>query len=236
MNRRRASGRMLLAALVFPLACAAPGRAQGADLRDIPVIEVPARPGSTLALFYSGDGGWAPLVRGVARVLVDSGVAVVGVNSRVYLEHGRNPDVAAADAVRLIQHYSSLWGRDSILLVGYSRGADLISFIANRLPAPFRNRVQLVAMLGPAERASFVFHWGDLLRERSRPEDIPILPEVHRLGSTRVLCLYGRDEVESLCPHVDTAHVDVVARDGKHSFDGDHAALGLAVLRARSER
>jgi len=160
----------------------------------------------------------------------------VGVNSRQYLEHARTPDSLAADAARLIEHYATLWRRDSVLLVGYSRGADLVSFIANRLPVSVRQRVQIVAMLGPAERASFVFHWGDLLRERSRPGDTPILPEVDRLRFTKVLCLYGRDEAETLCPRVDPARVDVVARDGKHSFDGDHAALGLEILRARAAR
>jgi type IV secretory pathway VirJ component len=187
-----------------------------------------------MALFLSGDGGWAKLVRDVSHVLVDSGIAVVGLNSRAYLGRRRTPDEIAADAARLIAHYRSAWGRDSVLLIGYSRGADIVPFIANRLPPSLRARVALVALRGPAERASFVFHWIDLVEERSKPTDTPIAPEIERLRGTRVLCLYGRDEVESLCRSAVGAEMDVVERSGKHSFDGNHPALAFAILHARA--
>ena len=51
-------------------------------VRDLPLIENPSpRPGRVLAVFLTGDGGWAMLDRSIARVLADSGISVVGFDS-----------------------------------------------------------------------------------------------------------------------------------------------------------
>ena len=56
-----------------------------AALGDLPVIEVPADPGSPpgdeFALMMSGDGGWAGLDQGVAAALTARGIPVIGLDS-----------------------------------------------------------------------------------------------------------------------------------------------------------
>jgi len=100
----------------------------------------------------------------------------------------------------------------------------------NRLPADLREQVRLVALLGPAERAAFVFQVGDWLGGAD-PGSRPVLPEVEQLAGTRVLCLYGKGEEGSLCPRLDAAAVAVVARDGSHHFAGDYQGLVEEILR-----
>jgi type IV secretory pathway VirJ component len=85
--------------------------------------------------------------------------------------------------------------------------------------------------LGPAERANFQFHWADLLTETSKPSDVPILPELERLRGTPMLCVYGKDEKESLCRLADTSAVRVDQRPGRHHFDGDYDAIATEILR-----
>ena len=184
-----------------------------------------------LGIMLTGDGGWAAIDKRIADDLAARGVAVVGFDSRSYLMKARTPGEAAADVARVIRHYTSQLGVQRVAIVGYSRGADIAPFIANRLPVALRERLVLIALLGPAERANFQFHWADLLSETSKPSDPPILPELERLRGTPVLCVYGADEKESLCRLADTSAVRVNKRPGRHHFDGDYDAIAAEILR-----
>ncbi len=186
---------------------------------------------TALAVFLSGDGGWAGVDRRISDDLAARGIAVVGLDSRSYLMKARTPDEAAADVARVIRRYTTQWAVQHVALIGYSRGADIAPFIANRLPRELRSELALVALLGPAERASFQFHWTDLLGDTSRPSDAPILPELERLRGTPVLCVYGKEEKESLCRLADTSAVRVDKRAGHHHFDGAYDAIAAEIIR-----
>jgi len=203
------------------------------DLSDLPlhVMATKTPPPIALAVVLTGDGGWAGIDRRIAQVLADHDVGVVGLDSRSYLMHGKTPDEAAADIGRIMKHYAVQWSPPRVAIVGYSRGADMAPFIVNRLPADLRQQVALIALLGPAERANFQFHWADMLTETSKPSDPPILPELEHLRGTLVLCVYGKDEKESLCRLADPTAVHVDRRDGRHHFDGDYDAIATEILR-----
>lgn len=236
---------------VFAAAClpaahahAQPEPAAGApaapDVRDLPLVEVPAAPATggaltpaqrTLALVVTGDGDWAALVKGISGTIAGSGTAVVGLKARAYLVTGkRTPDGTARDVERIARHYMARWNRDRLAILGYSRGADFAPFVAARLPADLRAKLVVVGMYGLADAASFEFHWADLVSDPKRPTDVPTAPELQRLRGVPMYCVYGSDEKNSGCRGADSTLVRQYARGGAHHFDGDYAALGgLAV-------
>src|SRR5207237_7371585 len=93
-----------------------------------------------------------------------------------------------------------------------------------------RARLDLVAMFGLATRASFIFHWSDLVRDTNRPTDLLVAPELARLRGTRMLCVYGSDETDSGCRDADPALIERVERTGGHHLDGDYAGLARLVI------
>ena len=223
----------LFVAAVAPRASYAQTARADDDVSALPlhVVATKTPPPIALAVVLTGDGGWAGIDRRIAEVLAAHDVGVVGLDSRSYLMHGKTPHEAAADIARVIRHYTAQWSPSHVAIVGYSRGADMAPFIVNRLPAALRQHISLVALLGPAERADFQFHWADLLTETSKPTDPPILPELERMRGTPVLCVYGQDEKESLCRLADTSAVRVDKRPGRHHFDGDYDAIANEILR-----
>jgi len=80
-----------------------------------------------------------------------------------------------------------------------------------------------VAFLGPVGRASFAFHLSDGIGAADSGSR-PVLPEAQQLTGVTLLSSYGKGEDRSLCPRLDPAHVDVVARDCGHHFAGDYRA------------
>jgi type IV secretory pathway VirJ component len=208
-----------------------------ASLSDLPVVEVPAQSitgqpaaarSDVFAIIMSGDGGWAGLDQDVAAALSARGIPVVGLDSLRYYWTARTPDGLAADTDRMIRYYTAHFGKQRVLLIGYSQGADVLPFALNRLPSASRARVALATVMGMSEHALFEFHLTSWVSDSdSGPAT---LPEVNRISGTPLLCIYGADENDSLCPQLDANRFKIVKLNGGHHFDGDYANLARQIL------
>jgi type IV secretory pathway VirJ component len=200
------------------------------SVRDLPLVELPAAGGSrTLAVVVSGDGGWANLDRQIGETLSQQGVSVVGVNSLKYFWRARTPDGAAADLSRILRHYMPAWGASRILLVGYSRGADVLPFMVSRLPEDLRDKVKLVALLGFSQRAGFELHLTDFFR--GSRSGLPTVPEIQKLRGMHVLCMYGSEETDSACRGLSPYLGSGIRLPGGHHFDGAYGEIARSILR-----
>ena len=210
------------------------------QLSDLPLVEVPTpddgagtppagRGQTTFAVLISGDGGWASIDKGIAKALVAQGVPVAGLDSLRYFWSERTPEGLATDLDRVIRYYAARWGRSKVILIGYSQGADVLPFALNRLPPGTRARVQLAALLGPGQKASFEFHVSNWIGPSG---DKPILPEARKLSASSTLCVYGESEKDSLCPDLSPAQARQLPLTGGHHFGGDYEALAGKILEA----
>lgn len=202
-------------------------------LADLPLVEIPATGPSTdtLAVIISGDGGWATIDREVGNALASHGVPVVGLNSLKYFWTRRTPDGAAKDLERILRHYLTAWIKAKALLIGYSRGADVLPFMANRLPQELITQTPVVVLLGPAHTVDFEFHLTDWFSSSTNTAAHPVLPEVQKLSATKILCVYGEEEADTLCKDLDPQRATVIRLKGGHHFEGDYDALAETILR-----
>jgi type IV secretory pathway VirJ component len=232
-----------------------------ASLSDLPIVEVPAQPiaaetssapaqttsapagaagsnapapaaapSDVFAILMSGDGGWAGIDQAVAAALSARGIPVVGLDSLRYYWTARTPSGVASDTDRMIRYYLAHFGKQRVLLIGYSQGADVLPFAVNRLPEATRAHVALTAVMGMSEHALFEFHLSSWVSDsNSGPAT---LPEISRITGMPVLCIYGADEDDSLCPKLDPSKYILVKLKGGHHFDGDYANLAHQILAA----
>ncbi|MGC3982583.1 MAG: AcvB/VirJ family lysyl-phosphatidylglycerol hydrolase [Steroidobacteraceae bacterium] len=205
------------------------------EVSDLPVTEVPAkRAGDELAILLTGDGGWAELDQELARDLSTSGVSVVALSSLQYFWQARTPQQAARDLSRLMAHYSQVWQRPKIRLLGYSFGADVLPAIINALPEADRASINSVGLLSLLPRTSFEIHvagWlGKVVGEQA------VRPEVEKLAAAGlpVTCVYGREDEDSLCRELPAHVAQVVVLPGGHACNDDHAAIVRAWLNKRA--
>jgi len=226
----------LLVAALLPSALAAQAVAPApadASVHGLPLIEIPTRrSGDALAVFLTGDGGFAELDKQIAQVLADSGIAVVALDTRAYLWQHRTPEETARDVARVARHYAEAWHRERIILAGYSHGADILPFAADRLPTDVASHVSLLAMLGLGTGASFQFHFADLLRDIRRKTDLPILPELQKLRGHPMLCIYGTEEDNSGCRDADSTLIARHPLPGDHHFDRAYATIAGIIAAA----
>lgn len=208
--------------------------AAGPDsLKDLPLVEVHTKGPEKdyFALILSGDGGWASIDRQIGEYFSTQGIRVVGLNSLKYFWSRKTPDQSGTDLGRIMKHYMQSWKKSGVLVVGYSRGADVAPFMVNRLPQPLQSRIRLLALLGLERQIDFKFHVLDLISSSSHPEELEVKPEMDQLTGIKTLCFYGSDETESLCPLLDRTKVAVIQLQGGHHFSGDYKSIAQQILK-----
>ncbi len=202
------------------------------EVADLPLVEVAAavRQGTDLmAILLTGDGGWAEIDKDVSAGLAGAGVPVVGWSSLDYYWTPRTPEAAAAALARVVRHYSRFWGKQRVLLIGYSFGANVLPFLVNRLTAESRAQVAGVSLLGLSDTAAFEFHLASWLGGGGNPQ-YPTIPEVERLN-VPVTCVFGADESDSACRSLKGPHVQAVAVGKGHHFSNDYRRVVELILR-----
>jgi type IV secretory pathway VirJ component len=216
------------------------GRVQGSVLHAIllaaslalPLVEVPSAKNTsdTFVVIVSGDGGWAAIDKTIAHVLAENGMPVVGLNALQYFWTKRTPETAGHDLQSIIETYGARWHKSRVIVVGYSRGADVLPAMINRMPAATQSKIRLIALLGPSPTVEFEFHVSDWLRDKKR--GMAVRPELERIRDRKVLCLWGEDDNDSLCRHLEQTNVRVVTLKGAHHFDGGYEKLARIILDA----
>lgn len=233
MKHVRHLGATALLALTAPLHSPSPTPAQTLPIVEVTAVDgAPSVPGRPLGFLLSGDGDWVGADKEIATVFATAGIPVVGLKARSYLRGAhRTPDGTADDVAAILTAHLARWSRESVILVGYSRGADLMPFIVNRLPEGLKRRVRMVVLLGPQPNASFTFHFLDLVKDKRRSRDLPVLPEIERIEGIPVVCVYGQKESGSLCPTAPPGLMEVVRRPGGHRLGDEGEDVAEMLLR-----
>ena len=206
------------------------GASRASNLFDPPDVPATA-PGDALAVLYSGDGGWGALDKGVAKTLAADGVPVIGVNSLRYFLAERSPQAAADHLAEQLRRHQAMWGRQKIVLIGYSFGADALPAIVPKLPADLRAQIKSLVLVGAGPTGDLKFTPFSWLNKPTA-HAYPVAPAVEALKGLPMTCIYGDKERDDICSSLPSATIRQVKLSGGHHFDGDYAALGQAVVRA----
>lgn len=222
-------------ASMYPVA-PAQARASGSPIEPhlaaLPITALPAAAGGdTLAVFYSGDGGWAGIDQGISQSLVQAGIPVIGYDSLRYFWTARTPQSAATDLAAVLRHYMTTWAKSRILLTGYSFGADALPIIVQHLPADLRSKVRLVALVGLDKDGELEVRPGDWLN-LTGASAYQVAPALAALKGTPLLCIYGEREGDAACPRFSPGLIRGVKLAGGHHYDGEFASVSRAILEA----
>lgn len=199
---------------------------------ELPLIEVTALGNSTennlpdtMVVLLTGDGGWAEIDKSVAKIFAEKGIPTIALDSLSYFWKTRTPVDTAKDLDTTINIYREKWHKQKVILIGYSFGADVLPFIANKLSTETQSNISLIALLGMGKTAAFKFRLSSWINADSSENRLPILPELQNMAWANSVCVYGVDDPESNCTATAALGVRVIAMSGDHHFDKKYDEL-----------
>jgi type IV secretory pathway VirJ component len=192
-----------------------------------------ARDGSRLAVLLV-DQPTAAAIRDLGGELARQGVPSVVVDVRAAQA---SPEVESGSVDSIVRTRLALWQRERLILVGDGRGASMVPFVANRMGADLRDRLDLIVLRGLEPRISFRHARRSGFTSTSRPTDLPVLPELERLRGRRVICFDGVGQAASaVCQRLPTGLVQLAPHGARLLGETEGYALARQVMRQLSEQ
>ena len=159
----------------------------------------------------------------------------MGVDCLRYFWQARDPAQVATDLSRILKEAQKAWKTTDALVIGYSFGADVLPFAINRLSEEDRKHVALLSLLGLEPNAPFEIEVSGWLG--GTDEEAPlVLPELLKFDLSRLQCVYGEDEEDTLCTTPELAKAEILKFPGGHHFDEDYEKVADAILASARRR
>ncbi|WP_316815462.1 AcvB/VirJ family lysyl-phosphatidylglycerol hydrolase [Pedobacter nyackensis] len=183
-----------------------------------------------LVFMISGDGGWTSFDQSLAETLADRGLSVVGLDAQRYFWKEKTPNGTTDDISKAILQYSNEFGKDAFILAGYSFGASIVPFIANRLSPNLKSKLKGIISLSPDVTADFEIHIADMLNFGGiRPYDVP--EEYKKIREMPAVCLFGAAEDQDTTNQFRKVGVKIGIIPGNHHFNDDFTRIVSAMLK-----
>ncbi|NVO09631.1 MAG: virulence factor [Bacteroidales bacterium] len=194
---------------------------------DYPITLIPSAKVDSLPLAFliSGDGGWTSFDQSLAESLAEKGLPVVGLDSQKYFWNVKTPEETTLDIAKAIEHYMIQWEKKSFILVGYSFGACVLPFVANRLPENLKDKLTSLYALSPDEVGDFEIHVADMLDLGTSPDSYNVLEEMKKVKSQQPICIFGSEEDETLRNHFSDIGIKIITLPGSHHYKDDFSRI-----------
>lgn len=193
------------------------------------VLETPVDSRLPVFVFISGDGGWNTFNQSLCTSLTHQGIPVVALDSQKYFWKSKSPEMATQTLQNIISTYLKIWKRDKFILAGYSFGANIIPFIANRLPQNVRNNLRSLILISPDETGDFEIHLSDMLNLGLSKGKYDVLKEIRTGDIGKYLVIFGSDENQDTHQAFNKMGVKMEILQGNHHFDSGYDALSQMI-------
>jgi type IV secretory pathway VirJ component len=165
------------------------------SVEDLPLqLSVSKGTDKTLVVYLTGDGGWNSFSQKLTQEMEKEGYGVVSLNSRKYFRKKKTPEIFAKDIDLLSNHYMKEWGKTSLIIVGYSFGADVAAFLPNRLPKTLLKKLNHITLLSPSASTDFVINLSDLIGDSKNTKRKYKLDQELNKTTLPIICIFGEKE------------------------------------------
>jgi type IV secretory pathway VirJ component len=150
-----------------------------------------------------------------------------GVTALMLSDQGDVKSRCRLAVIPVIERCSKEWNKETILLVGFSFGAEIIPFLYNRLPSNMQEKVKLVVLLTPAKTSQFRIRLRDMIGMDKKKEPYNVVDETAKINTARVLAIYGTKEKPSLEESDKQPNLKIELIKGGHGFHDSREVFRL---------
>ncbi|MDR7146289.1 AcvB/VirJ family lysyl-phosphatidylglycerol hydrolase [Rhizobium sp. BE258] len=204
----------------------------------LPLAVLDAKPAmDTMAIVYSGDGGWRDIDKEVGSKLQKEGIPVVGIDSLHYFWSERKPQETADDLGKIIDLYRKQWKVKHVLLIGYSFGADVVPATYKLLKPAEKASIVQISLLSLSHEVDYVISVMGWLGQKTDGAGGDPVADLKDVDPKLIQCIYGKeDDDEVACPDLKQSGAAVVELAGDHHFDENYDLLTKTIVDALKSR
>ena len=181
-----------------------------------------------LVFYITGDGGWTGFSDAFLQSINKAGYPVLALNARKYFWKKKTPAATAAEISQLINKYMVQWKRDSVVLAGYSFGADVMPFICNYSGEPFTKKVKQIVLMLPYTSTDFEIHLTEMMGIATH-DSYSVVDEVNKL-TRPLLFIVGTEKSQFPVHSLTNKNYEVVTEGGGHHFDDQPGKVVALIL------
>lgn len=200
---------------------------------NMPLTLIQAQKKTDLPMVFmiSGDGGWTSFDQSLAESLAAHGLSVLGLDAQKYFWNAKTPENTTIEISRALNHYKEELGKESFILAGYSFGASIVPFVANRLPEELKPHLKGLISLSPDVTADFEIHLMDLLNFGSSKNKYDVIAEMKKMKEIQPVSIFGSGEGNTIKNKFIKSGLKVVTIQGNHHFNKDYNTISNTFLK-----
>ncbi|MGE5428481.1 MAG: AcvB/VirJ family lysyl-phosphatidylglycerol hydrolase [Methylococcaceae bacterium] len=200
---------------------------------DLPVVLVPTAQtddSKPLVFLISGDGGWTSFDHSLAESLAEKGMPVVGLDAQNYFWNLKTPEKCAQQIGQAVEHYLQQWDKKNFILAGYSFGANIIPFVADKMTPELKEMLTGLYCLSPNEKADFEIHIMDMLGFGAKRESYNVPSQINKMRQFKTTCIFGDQEDKDLPSRFKEAGAQIITIPGNHHYNNNPARAGEVIV------
>lgn len=179
----------------------------------------------TLVIYVSGDGGINNFSDSLCKEFLNKGFYVVALDSKKYFWSEKTPEQFTLDIEQIAEHYMNLWKSTSLVLVGYSFGADVVAYLPERLSKDLLKSIKFTALVTPSASTDFEIRLIDMLGNSTIQRKYDVPGELNNIQTHPVLCLLSEDEKNSIEDRVHNDNIEFKILPGGHRFNNNYMVI-----------
>ncbi len=175
-----------------------------------------------IIIYITGDGGWNSFNEQMVRQMKQKGYGVIGLNSRKYFWSERTPEEFTHDIEKLSTYYLKQWNRRGLIIVGYSFGADVASFLPHRVTEDFHKLIKKIILISPSSSTDFAIRLEDLISETDNINRKYKIRQELKQVDLPVTCTFGNEEIKGLNINpVVNEQIRIIKLPGDHRYQNN---------------
>lgn len=116
--------------------------------------------------------------------------------------------------------------------MGFSFGASVLPFVADRLQADLKQNIRGVVSLSPDENADFEIHITDMLNLGNNKGRYHVLSEMIKIKQMQPICIFGKEEDNDVKIKLIKEGIKTVTLPGGHHYDNNYTGITNLIMEA----
>jgi type IV secretory pathway VirJ component len=196
----------------------------------LPLKEWTSNTQTPFVLYISGDGGINDFSTELCNNINKAGYTITAINSKSYFWDKKTPEQTAKDLSDYLQTKFLTRTNQQLILTGYSFGADVVPFIANKFPDNIRKKLLSVVLLSASLSTDFEIHFSDMIWGNKK-RSMDVVSAINKMGTIKTAAIFDSNETRFPVKEIRLKNYHYEFLQGNHHFDNNIAEVAKTMMK-----